>query len=305
MKLQTSVIICTYNRANLLRRALDALARQTISPDQYELIVIDDGSQDDTPGVCTMMSNKLPNLKYFFMGNNVGNASARNAGIKKASGYYILFIDDDCIPDEDWIEKMLYALRQEPIVAGAVKSTHSNYYKLCHNIAQFHEFMPWKKPGHTEFLAGANMGFQRPVFEEFRGFKEGTGYAEDMEFILRARQKGYHPFFAYDAVVTHDPDRNTITSIFKYSAGHASKTIILRNRYRTVLKTPSILRSPFLILAAAPVIAFKVTASIYLKNPYLIKYFKTIPVVYALKLAWCWGAARGLWQRRKGVVNEP
>jgi GT2 family glycosyltransferase len=275
------------------------MSRQTISPDQYELIVVDDGSQDDTPGVCGRMSNKLTNLIYLFAGKNRGTARARNSGIQKASGYYILFVDDDCIPQEDWLEKMLYALRKEPIVAGAVKSACSNYFKLCHNIAQFHAFMPGVKTGHIEFLAGANMGFRRHVFEELQGFKEDSVYAEDMEFILRARSKGYRLFFAKDSVVTHDPDRDTIKSIFEYAAGHASKTIILRNRYRAVLKTPFILRYPFFILAAAPVIAFKVTCSIYLNNPKLIKYFTTIPMVYALKLAWCWGAARGLLQKRK------
>jgi glycosyltransferase involved in cell wall biosynthesis len=302
--LPASVIICTYNRATLLKRTLEALSRQTIAPDRYELIVVDDGSQDDTSEVCDMMRSKLSNLKYFFADNNSGTARARNSGISKASGYYILFVDDDCIPREDWLEKMLYALIKEPIVAGAVKSTHSDYYKICHNIAQFHAFMPGGKTGYIEFLAGANMGFQRHVFEELQGFKEDEVYAEDMEFIIRSRQRGYRPFFAHDAVVIHDPDRDTITSIFKYSAVHASRTITLRNRYRTVLKTPFILRSPFLILAAAPVIAFKVTASIYLKNPDLAKYFKTIPMVYALKLAWCWGAARGLRQKRKEGLNE-
>lgn len=299
-----SIIICTYNRATLLKRILEALAGQTIAPDRYELIVVDDGSQDDTSGVCTMMSNKLPNLVYVFTGKNNGTARARNTGIQKASGYYILFTDDDCIPREDWIENMLDALGREPIVAGAVKTTYFNYYKLCHNIAEFHAFIPGGKPGYAEFIAGANMGFQRPVLEELQGFKADTEHAEDMEFIIRARQKGYRPFFAHDVVVTHDPDRDTITSIFKYSASHASNTIILRNRYKSVLKTPFVLRSPLLVILAAPVIAFKVTASIYLKNPDLVKYFKTIPIVYALKLAWCWGAARGLWLKRKEGLNE-
>ena len=299
MKLQTSVIICTYNRAPLLKRTLESLARQTISPDRYELIVVDDGSQDDTAGVCDMARNKMPDLKYIYTGENYGSARSRNLGIQKASGYYILFTDDDCIPEEDWIEKMIDALRHEPIVAGAVKSAYYNYYKLCHNIAEFHAVMPGEKRDYIEFIAGANMGFQRPVLEEFQGFQEDNRYAEDMEFILRARQKGYHPFFARNAVVIHDHDRDTITSIFKYSALHASKTIILRNKYLSVLKTPFVLRSPLLVILSAPLIAFRVTASIYLNNPEFVRYLTTIPMVYALKLAWCWGAARGLWQKRK------
>jgi cellulose synthase/poly-beta-1,6-N-acetylglucosamine synthase-like glycosyltransferase len=288
-----SAIIPTYNHARMLKRTLYSLSRQTLSPNLFEVIVVDDGSRDNTQEVCSMMRSKLPNLKYISTGCNAGSHKARNRGLEVSSGNYILFTDDDCIPSHDWIERMIAALDHTPIVAGAVVSTTSNYFRLCHNISQFHAYMPGQKAGYIEFIAGANMGFERSVLEELKGFQK-CKYAEDMNLVLRAREKGYRPFFMPDAVVTHDPDRTTLGEIMKYAAMHATETICLRNEYRRVLKTPFILRSPLLILLTAPIIASKVTASIYFRNLKFAKFLHTLPVVFSLKLAWCWGAAKGL-----------
>lgn len=290
-----SVIICTYNRAYFLKRALHSLAKQTVTPKQFEVIVVDDGSGDETAKVCNAMRCELPNLKYVSTDTNVGSALACNLGIDMATGNHILFMDDDCIAAENWVERLSVVLNQESIVAGAVASPTSNYFKLCHNIAQFHAFMPGQNDGPVEFLAGANMAFRHSVLKELNGFQKNRKYAPDWEIVLRARMKGYCPFFVSDAVVIHDPpDRTTLISILKYSAEHASETIILRNKYRFLLRTPFFLRSPTFILVAAPLMALKATAGIYLHNLALAKFFWTAPVLYAIKLAWCWGAAIGL-----------
>jgi GT2 family glycosyltransferase len=133
------------------------------------------------------------------------------------------------------------------------------------------------------------MGFRRSVIEDLNGFQEIKRRSPDMEFILRARSKGYQINFAPDVVVTHDPNRTTLATIFSYASNQASSTIILRSQYKSLLRTPFILRSPALILAASPVLAFGISARYYLRSR-----FWTLPVVYALKLAWCWGAAHGL-----------
>jgi GT2 family glycosyltransferase len=292
--MSVSVVICTYNRAQLLKRTLHSLILQTVGPEQFEIIVVDDGSADETPEVCRLLRQDLPRLKYVSNGVNLGISCSRNWGIKSAKGDCILFTDDDCTANNDWVERMSAALERAPIVAGVVKSPGSNYIRLCHNIAEFHLFMPGRKPGKVEFIAGANMGFRRTVLDELDGFDEDIRMAEDMELILRARLKGHRIHLAADAIVTHDHDRTTLGSVFRYSAKHASATILLRNKYRSLLGTPFVLRSAFLTVMAAPVIALKVTLGIYLRNPRLAMLFWTAPLVYALKLAWCWGAACGL-----------
>ena len=292
--MSVSVVICTYNRAQLLKRTLHSLTLQTVGPEQFEIIIVDDGSVDETPEVCRQLRQDLPRMKYISNGVNLGLSSSRNRGIKSAEGEFILFTDDDCTADNDWIERMSAALEREPVVAGAVASPESNYVGLCHNIAEFHPFMPGRKPGKVEFIAGANMGFRRSVLDELGGFDEKVKMAEDMQFILRARSKGYRIYHACDAVVTHKHDRASLGSVFRYSAKHASATILVRNEYQTLLRTPFVLRSSFLTIMAAPAIALKVTLGIYRHNQRLVRVFWTAPLVYALKLAWCWGAACGL-----------
>lgn len=278
----------------LLRRVLKSLSHQTLPPEQFEIIVVDDSSTDNTADVCAVMKRDLPNLKYRSTGRNKGIGNAANEGVRSAKGDYLLFIDDDCVAWEDWAEHMRDALIKHPLVAGGVNSSTSHFIKLCHNIAQFHRFMPGRKEGPVDFIAGANMGFRRSLFEDVKGFTSSRTTCPDMDFILKARQKGYQIYFSPDAVVIHEHVRTTLAMIFSYSADHASESIILRNRHRVLMRTPFILRSPVLIIAAAPIIALKVTGDIYLKNTNNIKFICTVPVVYALKIAWCWGAARGL-----------
>jgi GT2 family glycosyltransferase len=268
--------------------------RQSIGADQFEIVAVDDGSRDNTAEVCDEMRAELPNLKYISTGSNKGLANARNIGIAASTGDYLLFTDDDCIASENWVECLRDALGAEKIVAGAVESTTTDFMKLCHNIAQFHAYMPGQKAGVKEMIAGANMAFRRSVIKELEGFQADIPCADDTELALRARAKGYRVAFAPCATVTHDPERTTLKDIVKYAASHASTTIHFRNHYRTLLKTPFVLQSPVLLLMAAPVIALKVTAGIYLQNPHLARLFWTAPMVYVLKLAWCWGAARGL-----------
>jgi GT2 family glycosyltransferase len=290
----SSVVICTYNRSHLLRRVLHSLAEQTLSRDKFEIIVVNDGSDDDTAGVCETMQAKMANMRYISAEKNIGLSNAANLGILSSRGDYILFIDDDCIAYKDWVERLISALDRESVVAGSIASPLENYIKLCHNISQFHPFMPGRKAGKVEFIAGANMGFRRSVLEELNGFQQGLRIPTDTELILRARMKGYQIYFAPDAVVTHDPERTTLASVFRYSSEHASATILLRNEYRSLLRTPFVLCSPILILFTSPFIALKVTFDIYRRNFNLAKLFWTAPLVYGLKLAWCWGAARGL-----------
>jgi GT2 family glycosyltransferase len=243
-----SVVICTYNRAQLLKRTLHSLTLQTVRPEQFEIIVVDDGSVDETPEVCLQLRQDLPHMKYVSNGVNSGISCSRNKGIKSAEGEFILFTDDDCIANNDWVERMSAALEREPVVAGAVESSESNYIRLCHNIAEFHPFIPGCKRRPVEFIAGANMGFRRSVLDELGGFDAKVKTAEDMEFILRARSKGYRIYLACDAIVTHDHNRTNLDTVFKYSAKHAAETILLRNKYRSLLGTPFVLRSSFLTI---------------------------------------------------------
>lgn len=100
-----SVIVCTYNRAELLRMTLDSLAGQTLDRSRYEVIVIDDGSQDETRQCVESFSERL-HIKYFFQ-KNAGLASAKNHGIFASRGEILFFMDDDDIAAPTLLEEHL------------------------------------------------------------------------------------------------------------------------------------------------------------------------------------------------------
>lgn len=278
----------------MLQRLLRSLKEQTLSPELFEIIVVNDGSNDDTGQICLDMNKEMHNLRCLSTGDNLGISSARNRGIASATGEYVLFTDDDCIAAQDWVERMCTSLENEQITAGAVASDSRAFLTFCHNIAQFHPFLPGRPAGPVEFVAAANLGIRRNVLAELNGFRGELLLAGDMDLILRARMKGYRAVFFPEAVVTHAPDRKTACSVLQYAARHAAVTIVLRHQYAALLKTPSIFYSRALLLTLAPLIAFKTTFGIYWGNRRLIRHVRTIPLVFAVKLAWCKGAADGL-----------
>jgi glycosyltransferase involved in cell wall biosynthesis len=107
-----SVIIPTYNRAALLRSSLASLVAQTLGPEQYEVIVVDDGSTDDTSEVCREFQSRL-RFQYLHIANS-GISAAKNLGIFASSAPVLLFFDDDDIATPNLLREHLRSHRQYP-----------------------------------------------------------------------------------------------------------------------------------------------------------------------------------------------
>ncbi|MFZ0943704.1 MAG: glycosyltransferase family 2 protein [Syntrophobacteraceae bacterium] len=113
-KIQVSIIIPTYNRALRLTKALDSIVLQW--NDLYELIVVDDGSTDNTKSIIEDYSKRI-DIKYIYQDNSGKPASARNTGIKHAKGDYVCFLDSDDILAKGSIEKRRRFLSEHEDVA--------------------------------------------------------------------------------------------------------------------------------------------------------------------------------------------
>ena len=116
--LPLSVIICTYNRADFLKQVLESLQSQTLPQSEFEIILIDDGSSDNTGETVRSFQAFLP-LKYFYQGN-AGLASAKNHGIFAARGRIVLFLDDDDIAAPTLLEEHVKAHHEYPLDNYAV-----------------------------------------------------------------------------------------------------------------------------------------------------------------------------------------
>lgn len=107
-----SVVIVTYNRGNLLLECIKSVARQKYPRKKLEIIVVNDGSTDNTEKNAITLKGKNRNLRVLTHKENRGEAAARNTGIKAAKGEIIAFLDDDCIAHDGWLFSINSAFRK-------------------------------------------------------------------------------------------------------------------------------------------------------------------------------------------------
>lgn len=110
--MDVSIILPVYNGENFLANCLDSILGQTFK--DYELIIVDDGSTDSSSDICTSYAFKFKHFK-FYKQKNLGVSAARNFGLSKAQGTYILFIDSDDLYDQNFVRNMLNAIRESKV----------------------------------------------------------------------------------------------------------------------------------------------------------------------------------------------
>jgi len=186
---RVSIVVPTYNRAESLRRLLDALDQTVRQDEAVEVLVIDDGSTDGTRDV--LEASTLNGL-VFRRQSNAGAAAARNYGIRIARGEYVLFTDDDCVPSQTWIVDMVTKLDEEPVLAGvggAIEPLHRGYLA---DFAQAERLADHSvdADGTVQYLATANAVFRRDALLRVGGFDEDFPHAagEDVDLSVRIRQ---------------------------------------------------------------------------------------------------------------------
>lgn len=108
-----SAIVCTYNRARMLRQCLAALGRQTLDERRYEILVIDNNSSDGTPEVAERFAAGRENVRYF-RETRQGLSHARNRGVAEAAGEIVTFVDDDGLVESTYLAEILRAFDENP-----------------------------------------------------------------------------------------------------------------------------------------------------------------------------------------------
>lgn len=192
-----SVIICTYNRADFLKLALQSLVEQNCS--DFNVIVIDNNSSDHTEKVCDVFLNSDLKL-FYYKEEKVGLSHARNRGVLEAKSDYVAFMDDDCIASSDWVKEFYNCVSKGApcIFGGPVLPFYfhnvNNWFKDEYHTFEFGSQS--KDLLYEETLIGANFFVKRSVFDSVGFFRPDLGmkgeeilYSEETEFQLRYRQK--------------------------------------------------------------------------------------------------------------------
>jgi GT2 family glycosyltransferase len=215
-----SIVVPTYNRSNFIEKTFSSLVNQDYPKDQFEIIVVDDGSSDGTTEILERFKRDYPFFQYLSQSNK-GPATARNLGIQHAQGEIILFMDDDCIADKSWVKELVrgYEDQQAGGVAGLVKYVPPNNNISNQFAAQAKGAGPEVNArGELDFFVTANASFRRAVLNQVGGFDETFPHAahEDVDLSYRVRQAGWKLLYCERAIVDHYHSHNLKSNLRKW-----------------------------------------------------------------------------------------
>lgn len=252
-----SIIIPTYNRPRQLARCLEALVRLNPAGADFEVLAVDDGSPG-AEGMEAALKAEYPSLTLTVLRQQHGGpARARNRGAEAAAGHWLAFLDDDCRPAPDWLDRLRETLDhgRDRLAGGRVVNALPD--NRCAEATQalmtylYGYYLEQQRP----FFASCNIAMERRLFLELGGFDTQFPLAggEDREFCRRCRRQGLQLVYAAGAVVHHHHAltlRSFLRQHVNYGRGAMSYHRLRREGGRTVgAESPGfyfgLLRHPF------------------------------------------------------------
>jgi len=195
-----SVVVPAYNAVETLEECLAALLDQSIPRSEYEMIVVDDGSTDETQEV----AKKYERVRLLSQPNR-GPGAARNLGVSQARGEIILFTDADCVPTKEWIEEMVKPFAEPDVVA--VKGAYRTRQRalLARFIqAEFEErYALLERERYVDFVDSYSAAYKKADFEAAEGFDPDFLMSEDVDLSYKLSKQGYKMVFNPKAIVYH------------------------------------------------------------------------------------------------------
>ena len=172
MDLRFSVVIATHGRPEVLLRSIESFRAQSFPPENFEIIVVDDGSPEPVAPLLDRLQGHL--CLRVIRQSNQGPAAARNQGLKEARGAYIAFTDDDCCPDPQWLTELSSAFSRHPSAAVGgltVNSLGKNRYASASQmlIDFLYGYYAGRSAGHA-FFTSNNLAFPAGALRGLGGF---------------------------------------------------------------------------------------------------------------------------------------
>ncbi len=239
-----SVVIAARNEAANIETCLNAILQQNYPQDKYEVILVNDFSEDNTAEIAENIAQKYAQLKVFSLSQNTGKKAAIAYAISQAKGEIILQTDADCVMKKDWIKTMMsFFTAKTALVSGPVQLI-SNDNELFINL-QIWEFMGLNllgggamNQGKPNMCNGANLAFHKAVFEEVKGFEGIDKVASgDDELLLQKIHalKKYEIHYAFDKnAIVQTPVQETFSKFWQQRVRWVSKARAYQNRYINV-----------------------------------------------------------------------
>lgn len=206
---QLSILVCTYNRGDILAECLQSLTAQTADPESFEVIVVNNNSTDSTQAIATSFIGKVPNLRVLTE-TQQGLSYARNRAYQEAQSEWVLYLDDDALASENLVERALWTIHHYPykyfggVALPWYKYPKPRWYKdkyVATNQLPYKTVAPIQG---NQFAIGCIMVIHKPTLAQYGGFDVKLGmigntiaYNEETELQHRMRADGIE--------VAHDP----------------------------------------------------------------------------------------------------
>jgi GT2 family glycosyltransferase len=329
-----SVVVVTYNRGDIINSCLKSLKVQDYPKDRYEIIVVDDGSSDNTVKLAHAQGVKV--IQHYA---NKGIPFARNTGLAAASGELIAYIDDDAVADTKWLEYLVQPFSSPDVVASGGRTYAYKTNRFSERYLEavgygnpapldfgksknpFWRFLVYIKgmfslvtnatiPTEVQAVFGLNCAFRTSALREIGGFDETLKADEDSEISTRLRQTGARIIFVPKALIRHR-HRESLIQLLSQTYRRAEYTVHYYAKEKKIL--PMFPFPLFYIVVAAvtsvlwPVIGviFIILAPVILYGWWVIRgvrenhheYFIYGYVQLLLELAAVLGMVRGVTRR--------
>lgn len=225
-----SIIVPTHNRNSIVGACIESLFALSYPADRYEVIIVNDGSTDDTEKTLSAYREKAPCAYRWFTQKNSGISAARNAGIRRAKGEVICFTDDDCVANKNWITELLRGFNKESVggVGGCVKSVRTG--SVYERYSEEAGLLSQKKFRSMNYLVGCNAAYRKSVLDKVGGFDTFLNACEDMDLAIQTQFRGYTLVYAHDAIVCHQ-HRATLKGLFSQQYRNGMGYMRLHKKY--------------------------------------------------------------------------
>ncbi len=281
-----SIIIPTCDRKDSLKAALDSVAGLDYPRDRYEVLVVDDGSVDGTEQLVRELQARVPIVLRYFRQEKKGLSAAKNVGIRESRGEILVFTDDDCLLEKEWLALLVKPFDSPGVgvVGGPDRIPEaSGPLATCidYSVTSFIGTGGVREGGAMRlakyYPRGCNTAMLKSVVEKVGGFDENFRAGEDIELVYRVKRAGYSIAYASEAFVWHKRRasfRTFLRQIFSRGYWRAE----LGRRHRELLELSYLLPSLMIVgfvslFLVSFVFPLALIGLIYLAGIYLLALF--------------------------------
>jgi glycosyltransferase involved in cell wall biosynthesis len=215
--IKVSVVIPVYNDPSGLQDTLESLVAQNFPKDQYEIIVVDNGSTDKTLDVAKMHADKYPQLvKYVIEDNIQSSYAARNKGIIVAKGELISFIDADMTVREEWLIKIQSIFKDEdPDYLGCKVRVYAKNKSIASLYNVLHGFDVKSSMSNLHYAPTCCLTVKKKVFDKEGYFDSRLKSGGDTEYGERVWNTGSYKFYYAENIFMYHPSRDKLSKLVR------------------------------------------------------------------------------------------